>query len=132
MRKFVIAFMLLGLAACTGVQSSTSGAITGLEARKAVYTAYSAVVAAGQAAVVYSNLPRCVTPAVTVVCSDQAIVDQMSAAYAQANAAAKTAVAYVTENPSGDAQDAVRAANAALSILQGVVLANNPNAMKVN
>jgi len=122
----------IGLVAC-GSSGSTpaangpidaSGIITGEKARKAVGTISASVVALGTVAIEYASLPTC-PQAAGVFCKDAGVAREIAVAFGAADDALKNAEAYLKQQPSGDAGDAIRLANVGLATLQSIVLKYN-------
>jgi len=91
-------------------------ALRGNAARGALYTVSASVVAIGNLALAYGNLPTC--PQATAICKDPAIHRRIFQAYAKADGALTTAEDFIRAHPADDATTLVQAAQAALVALQ--------------
>lgn len=107
MKLIILAATALLLACCT--------VFSGDNPQKAVFDARGAYGVLLNGAASYSTLTRCEAPAAPVICSKQAVVDQMRKADIAAKATLDAAEDVVRNHPDMDADTAVAAATNAVA-----------------
>lgn len=110
MKLIILAATALLLTACAG-----SSLFSGDNPQKAVFDARGAYGVLLNGAASYSTLTRCEAPAAPVICSKQAVVDQMRKADIAAKATLDAAEDVVRNHPDMDAGTAVAAATNAVA-----------------
>lgn len=116
MRRFLIAPLLLAVAACVSIKQPISYNELG-----AVESAYGVLLSQ---AVAYRNLPLCHTGTVATlqnICAQRSVIIKLQQADLIAQRAITTANSFVEQNPTLDPTAVIAAAQSALSAFQSIV-----------